>query len=1262
MRRRVCAAIILCMACVVHTTSASPNRSPAPAALEVAGRLASASGARITWDTESGTPQRIDWAPVERVGAAVRELPPRDLAISRMQEIVGLFGFGEEDVLEPTETSELHGMTKVIFEQRHAGLPVFGCGYAAIVGAQGTLEAVSGRAQQAFTASATPILPRAAVLGRARLGAGRGVGSDDAVRRLGWLPLNGAATLAYEVVLSGPGYSRSVFVSANDGSLLSDADMLLHPVQNDPGGDPPPESGGGSTMSWTINATAGECGAISPSGAVSVTEGESKTFSFIPTNSHMFVYKVIVDNVEQQGPPSSYTFSNVTAPHTIEVRFKTDGLALVRDPEVLASPGSCDAPPGFANLAHLELPATNLKGQYVWAREEERGYLSCDFQQSPPASRTTADTTRYDEVFAYHHIDRFISNYLVFQLSDASIVANAAEPYVKVVTRFGTNSRETHYDPVKNEIALTDGDYWANPGAQVSLTDMAKDIDVMVHETGHRFLRAHNITGPTLPDANHETWALHEGLSDLLAADYSGSPALGECSIRGLTDQRNCANDPLIFNYDNRGSCSYPPNYPSLNPGGGPHAKGMIVSGLLWDIRQIVGVQAFRLILSNTIFRLFNAPTFNDLRAAIDAEVGTLSPEQRCAIAQVMYARRMPGSPATLPPPPVPDSPSLQAGTGSSRCAVRVSWNPVAGANRFKIYRDGGTNPAYDTSDYSVTDVGAEGAPHTYQVSAYNSNSPLCPSAKSAPTAWSPLLPPAPSVTATDGLPDHVDVSWTSVTGYDGAAADGYHVYRAARGSAARTLVHSAGATETSWTDDAVPDGIYVYSVAAYVCSSADGPGGSDEGHKAGPPMVASINGPTTLASGSTGTWTVTVGALPGAPPYYSWSYYLDCPEPGGPGNPVTEEASLFEVACWTWYGVGLNAPAWSKSSVWDFRVRCVVSDDLGRSATVQRNVDIPGVEGAGIDAPANFAASDGAGSAVVMTWEAVPGAAGYRITRDGTEIATPAQNAVSYSDAAPSNAIHTYCIRAYSGAIQSGSICDQGHPASAPPSIVVNGPTSLGSGQSGTFTGSYSGGMPPLTVEWWKYRDCPGEVNPSPPAAKLLPTCWLWIKNPFQPGATLTASDEVDFVLSATVTDALGRTAADLHCVDVSGSFGRDGCGISGPVPNSPAVAASTQPAFAAEPAPTLTTAAPPTAIRLVRSEPRAGAIRVELDLQRSEEVSLVLYDIAGRQVARLIDGVLGAGSHRLDASSQNLNTGFYLYRFRAGAVRQAGRVLVVR
>jgi hypothetical protein len=78
------------------------------------------------------------------------------------------------------------------------------------------------------------------------------------------------------------------------------------------------QAGSGST-SYTITASAGSNGSISPTGAVTVASGASRAFTITPATGYR-VASVLVDGASV-GAVTSYTFSNVTANHTISASF-----------------------------------------------------------------------------------------------------------------------------------------------------------------------------------------------------------------------------------------------------------------------------------------------------------------------------------------------------------------------------------------------------------------------------------------------------------------------------------------------------------------------------------------------------------------------------------------------------------------------------------------------------------------------------------------------------------------------------------------------------------------------------------------------------------------------------------------------------------------------------------------------------------------------------------------------------------------------------
>jgi beta-lactamase superfamily II metal-dependent hydrolase len=76
---------------------------------------------------------------------------------------------------------------------------------------------------------------------------------------------------------------------------------------------------------WTLTASSGANGTISPNGAVLVSAGASQTFAMTP-NAGYHIASVLADGVSV-GAVARYTFSNVTANHAISVTYAAGNLA-----------------------------------------------------------------------------------------------------------------------------------------------------------------------------------------------------------------------------------------------------------------------------------------------------------------------------------------------------------------------------------------------------------------------------------------------------------------------------------------------------------------------------------------------------------------------------------------------------------------------------------------------------------------------------------------------------------------------------------------------------------------------------------------------------------------------------------------------------------------------------------------------------------------------------------------------------------------------
>jgi hypothetical protein len=80
------------------------------------------------------------------------------------------------------------------------------------------------------------------------------------------------------------------------------------------------------------------------------------------------------------------------------------------------------------------------------------------------------------------------------------------------------------------------------------------------------------------------------------------------------------------------------------------------------------------------------------------------------------------------------------------------------------------------------------------------------------------------------------------------------------------------------------------------------------------------------------------------------------------------------------------------------------------------------------------------------------------------------------------------------------------------------------------------------------------------------------------------------------------------------------------------------------------------------VAPNPAAGAATLTLGLPAAGPARVAVYDLLGREVALLYDGLLGAGAHRLGLAAGRLAPGLYLVRVEAAAGAVVRRLAVTR
>ncbi len=139
---------------------------------------------------------------------------------------------------------------------------------------------------------------------------------------------------------------------------------------------------------YTINASAGANGSITPSGAVSVNYGDDQTFAIAP-NTGCHIADVVVDG-SSVGAVSSYTFSNVNANHTIAASFALNGIVDI-DPDTLNLKSQSDKnaitvyielPSGF-DVKQIDIASVKIEGTSIGAQPSPTAVGDYDADKVP---------------------------------------------------------------------------------------------------------------------------------------------------------------------------------------------------------------------------------------------------------------------------------------------------------------------------------------------------------------------------------------------------------------------------------------------------------------------------------------------------------------------------------------------------------------------------------------------------------------------------------------------------------------------------------------------------------------------------------------------------------------------------------------------------------------------------------------------------------------------------------------------------------------
>ena len=219
---------------------------------------------------------------------------------------------------------------------------------------------------------------------------------------------------------------------------------------------------------YTITATAGANGSISPSGAVRVAAGGSQTFTISPSSGYV-IDTLKVDGLEVTAT-TSYTFSEVNSNHTIEVNFKQENQTPdVTAPSITTQPGNATVKVGETATFTIAASGNNLTYQWKINRNDGNGWVN--IAGATATSYTTSTVNISCNGFKYKCVvsnsaGNIESNSATLTVQDAGGSDNPDTPNNTYQIINGANSSWTH-DSDGNITIRGNGDFSKFTGVKV---------------------------------------------------------------------------------------------------------------------------------------------------------------------------------------------------------------------------------------------------------------------------------------------------------------------------------------------------------------------------------------------------------------------------------------------------------------------------------------------------------------------------------------------------------------------------------------------------------------------------------------------------------------------------------------------------------------------------------------------------------------------------------------------------------------------------
>ena len=344
-----------------------------------------------------------------------------------------------------------------------------------------------------------------------------------------------AATITGYTVSGEATKTASGEVSAN----LADYTITFNYTKNSTGGGSSSGGGGGgggsssTVSSYTIKASAGNGGNISPSGNVTVKRGEDQSFHINPINGYR-ISDVIVDG-KSVGAVSTYTFDSVKANHTIQVKFVKHN-SIVADPEVTGVAGWLQTKEHNGYMGGYGNGLFGPNDNMTRAQAAQMFYnlllnknvdITVDFTDVPAdawygnAVRTLASLGVIkgigDDQFAPNRtITR--AEFTVIAMRFANVSADVTNPFTDIATN------DWYYTAVTSAVSYgwingySDGSF--RPQATITRAEVVTIVNRMLNRTADRNFVDSNVTAQ-FDDVPNTYWAYYNIMEATIAHDHS---------------------------------------------------------------------------------------------------------------------------------------------------------------------------------------------------------------------------------------------------------------------------------------------------------------------------------------------------------------------------------------------------------------------------------------------------------------------------------------------------------------------------------------------------------------------------------------------------------------------------------------------------------------------------------------------------------------------------------------------------------------------